>query len=362
MTQTKRAMQVSDLINMRLYTQGLDHPAFSNPAEVVRFFGAVQAQDYPAALWAIGLRLPGMTCADIERAIAEKRITRQYPMRGTVHFVTAEDIRWIQALIGPRSRGLINNAARNNGLNLDEAAFLKANDVLAKALQGGRQMTRKELYAALEQAGLASKGLSPLLLLQRAIVDGVLCYATMRGKQHTLALQDEWLPYFPVLERDAALAELARRYFASHGPATDRDFAWWSSLTLTEARSALAMVRDELSSAEVEGQTYWFSPAVPTDLSLDPSVLLLPNYDEYTVAYKDRSAVIEPQYMEISFHALSPTLLVDGRVVGTWKRVINKDTIAVTLSPFKPAALDMDKLNQVLKRFGEFWGNEVILG
>jgi hypothetical protein len=347
---------VPTIIPQRLYQQGLTHQAFQTPDEVVRWFGAVQAQDFRASMWALGLRLPGLKEPDIEQAINDKAIVRLWPMRGTVHYVTAEDARWLQGLLAPRTRQTITNVARYNQLELDEATFAKSNDVFVKALQGGKHLTRPELASALQAAGFQPKDARFMLMLQRAVTDGLLCFGVRRGKQSTMTLIDEWLPPVKPLARDEALATLARRYFTSHGPATLQDFVWWTSLNTADARAALDMVKSELAEEVIDGKTYWLAPSIPTVKMVSPTVHLLPLYDEYMVAYRDRSAALDPAYHKLAGNGIfRPPIAIDGQIVGAWNRTFKKGTVALDIYPYRPfSAAEVDAIAAAAQRYGAF--------
>ena len=322
-----------DIAHKRLHNQHIALADFEKPVDVVRWMGAVQAQDYPGALWAIGLRMRNAVASDIEQAIADGVIVRTHPMRGTWHFVAAEDVRWLLALMAPGR--FASNALWYRRLELDEATFAKSNAIFAQMLQGGKQLTRKELAAALKQASISTEGLRLTFLLHRAELEAIICSGARRGKQITFALLDEVVPSSRMLKRDEALAELAQRYFTSHGPATLQDFMWWSGLAAADARAGLEMVKSQFIQETIDGKTYWLSPSTPTTKVASPTVYLLPPYDEYTVAYKDRSAVVDPAYIQqIGYAIFGPTIAIDGQILGTWKREFKKDRIAITTSTF----------------------------
>lgn len=327
-------LQNLDIAQQRLANQHLVGNPFKTAPEVVAWLGAVQAQEYPWAKWALGQRTTGLTDAAIEQAFAEGSLLRTHVMRPTWHFVTPEDIRWLLALTAPRVNTAVASYYRK--LELDEATFARSNAVLAKALEGGKQLTRPELAAILQQAGIATADLLRFShLMLRAELDGVVCSGALRGKQHTYALLDERAPQARTLERDEALAELARRYFTSHGPATVADFGWWSGLTMADARAGLEMAKPHLLQEVSEGQVYWLPFSSPPVNVTPPVAHLLPAFDEYTVAYKDRRAILDPAYPpQAKTDILNPAIAVAGKIVGTWKRTFKKDTVVLTLSPF----------------------------
>jgi len=351
-----------DIINRRLNNQNLVGTALEKPEEVVARLGAVQAQEYAWAKWALGQRATGLTDAAVERAFNEGAILRTHVMRPTWHFVTPADIRWLLALTGPR----VNVAMASNyrGLELDEATFTRSNAVLAKALQGGRQLTRPELAAILQQAGIATADLLRFShIMLRAELDAVVCSGVLRGKQHTYALLDERAPQAKTLERDEALAELTRRYFTSHGPATLADFGWWSGLTMADARAGLEMAKPHLVQEVIDGQTYWL-PSSPSPVNItSPTVHLLPAFDEYTVAYKDRQAVLDPAYPpQAKSDILNPAIAVDGKIVGTWKRTFKKEMVIIIPSLFTPLGpAEAQAVAEAAQRYGAFLGLPVTL-
>jgi winged helix DNA-binding protein len=223
----------------RLHNQRLAATHLDTPAEVVRWLGAVQAQEYLGSLWAIGLRTRNATEAIVERAIADRSIVRTWPMRGTLHFVAAEDVRWMLELMTPRVvAAAAGRLARE--YELDRSAFGRSAEVVARALEGGGSLTREAMYRALEVARISTAGGRGLHITWRLAHDGLICFGPRQGKQQTFVLLDEWIPGAKRLAREEALCELARRYFTSHGPATTHDFAWWSGLLLSDAAEALA--------------------------------------------------------------------------------------------------------------------------
>ncbi len=357
-------MTTKELLQRRLVNQRLapsEMSALASPAEAVRWFGAAQAQELPGALYAVALRLPDGAATEgaVERAIADRSIVRTWPMRGTIHFVPAEDAAWMLRLLARRTNQSAASIYRRVGLTAED--FARAGEALVSALRGGRVMARKDLYSALTTAGLATGGEQRgLHLLGYWAREGLICQGPRQGKQPTFTLLAEWVPNARQLDGDAALATLAHRYFTSHGPATERDFAWWSGLTLTEVRRGLGLAGDALARVMLDGMRYWegaTSPAVPTEASADAGVLLLPQYDEYTVAYRDRSALRHPAFPPDPFLMLGPVLVVDGQVVGTWKRAVAKDAVTLTVTHYAPlSAGQRAGLERAGQRYGRYLG------
>ncbi len=331
----------------------------------MNWLGAVQSQDYPAAKWALGLRAEGFTDADIEQAFTDGTILRTHVMRPTWHFVLPSDIRWLLALTAPRVNAGI--ASRHRMLELDDALFVKSNNLLAKALEGGKQLTRPELADVLQRGGIRADDTGRLThIIMRAELDAIICSGARQGRQFTYALLDERAPRTMPLERDEALAKLAGRYFASHGPATLQDFVWWSGLTMADARAGVKMVESELVNETIDGQTYWHSPSKVTAGNISQAVYLLPNFDEYGVGYRDRSAIFDAAHAEnldsrgniLFIHAL----VIGGQVAGIWKRTHKQDGVIVEVSPFAPLDNAIhDTLAGAAERYGRFVGLPVTL-
>ena len=349
-----------DIARQRLRQQAIADPRFAAPADVVRWFGAMQAQDYRGALWAVGLRMRHATESMVEAAIVDRSIVRTWPMRGTLHFVAAEDVRWMQALLAPRVIAR-DNARIERDFGLDAATLRRCRRIVDKALADGAPMTRSALYAALDAGGIASAGQRGLHVTGRLAHEGVLCLGPRAGKQPTFVLLDAWLPATPHKPRDEALAELARRYFGSHGPATAHDFAWWSGLTVKDAQAGIALAQSHLARDDSDGTTHWRSCDALQPAAAD-SVHLLPPFDEYLVAYKNRSAAIDPAHgrQVIGINGLvNASIVVDGRVVGTWKRSINQDSVTITPELLMPRPIKrggMMAIKREARRYGVFLG------
>jgi len=338
--------------------------AFEKPSEVVGWLGAVQAQDYGAAKWAVGLRLQCATDGVIEQACASGAILRTHVMRPTWHFVLPADIRWLLALTAPRVHAL--NAYAYRKLELDDATCKRCNAVLAKALEGGKQLTRPELMSMLQQAGIAADDLlRGTHIMMHAELDGIICSGARRGKQFTYALLDELVPQTGTFNRDEALTELTRRYFTSHGPATMQDFVWWSGLTVADAKRGLQMVTAQFLHEVVDGQTYWFSASMPLTKDAAQTAYLLPNYDEYTVGYTDRSAVIDASHtskLDPRGGVLNNTIVMNGQVIGSWKRIIKKDSIEIVPKLFSTLNEgETRSLAEAAQRYGVFLGRTVTI-
>ena len=341
----------------RLDRQLISRRRFAAAADVVAWFGAMQAQDYLAAQWALGLRTPRATEATIEAAIASGRVIRTHLFRGTWQYVAREDVRWTLGLVG--ARVIASQASRYRELDLDARTLRRCGELFAKALVGGQQLTRREMGAVLARGRIPAVSRRLSHVLAHAELGGVICSGGRRGKQPTFALLDEIAPNAHVRKREEALAELALRYFQSRGPATMRDFTWWTGFTLGDAREALDLAKVKLVSERVDGETYWLVDGKMVSRP-SPSAHLLPAFDEYLVGYRDRSALIDPQYLRLvnaGGGMLNPAAVIDGRVVGTWKRTLGKQAVAITVRPFRGLrGPERDAIIAAAERYAAFLG------
>ena len=354
-----------EIAHRRLQTQHLAGAPLQKPEDVVRWLGAVQSQDYPAAQWALGLRLDGGRDIDVDRAFAEGAILRTHVLRPTWHFVLPDDIRWLLALTAPRVHAF--SAYYFRKLELDDALLARSNAILRKALEGGKQLTRPELGAILEREGINTQdGVRLGYIIIHAELDAVICSGAKRGKQHTYALLDERAPNARVLPQDEALAEITLRYFTGHGPATMKDFMWWSSLTGSDAKAGLDMVKSRLIEEVIGSQTYWFAAKTSSLREASPTAYLLPNFDEYAVGYAGRDALYPGDLAETlasqPMVVLGNTVVIDGQIRGSWKRTFTKGTVAVSIQPFdKFTETENEAVAAAAERYGEFLGMPVAL-
>lgn len=339
----------------RLSQQRLTQNPFETPAEVVRWLGAVQAQEYLDTKWSLAMRLAGATDDVVERAFTEGAILRTHAMRPTWHFVAPEDIRWLQALTGPRVHQQSGSVYRQNGL--DEALRQRCAGIMAEALAGHRYLTRAELRAALVAAGIEASGQRLAYIVMHAELEAVICSGPRRGKQFTYALLEERVPPAPALAREEALVELTRRFFTSHGPATEHDMSWWSGLTLADVRLGLELAGPEMVYEEDDGKRYWFSAAHPPVAAPTGDAFLLPTYDEFLLGYAaaDRGRVAGMVNLdELQFFS---TIVVGGQVKGTWRRTFEKGTVNVEVAPLQPfSASEKQAIVAAAERYAAFLG------
>ncbi len=317
-------MNPAEIARARLAAHHIAGRRFTTAKEVVGWMGAMQAQDYAMCLWAVGIRLPGSTVTDIEKALDAGEILRTHLLRPTWHLVSADDIAWMLALTAPHIKARL--AARHQGLGLTPEVLSRSYTILERALQGERYATRQALIASFEQAGMPNDDNRASHLLMSAELEGLICSGPTQSGRPSYALLAERVPQAKTMTREEALAALAGRYFSSHGPAAYRDFAWWSGLPAANSRLALELAKDSLVSETIEAQTYWWHPAAVTDSGED-SLHLLPAFDEYIIGYQDRSAVLPDDAFKraVSSNGVFwPVVLVDGQVKGVWKRTVEE--------------------------------------
>ena len=341
---------------LRLQHQHITQPHLTQPEQVVAWLGGLQGQDYPGAKWSIALRMPSATEADVVQTFDSGKLVRTWPMRGTLHVVAAADLRWMLMLTSPKN--LASSASRRRALELDDTTLARCREVFTQALQGGKHLSREGMYAALAQANISIDGQRGNHILWNCALHGLICLSTSNDKEQNFALVDEWIAPTPPKTRDEALAELAARYFLSRGPATLQDFIWWSGLSAAEARSGLAAIQSQLVAETVGKLTYWL-PADSHTPKEAPSAFALPGFDEYLLGYKDRSAVLDAAHAEQvcpgGNGVFAATIVIDGRVVGTWKRVFQKTGIAISATPFTHLSpTDTQRFAAAVQRYGAF--------
>jgi hypothetical protein len=348
-------------VNGRLDVQQISRHDFEAPGQLVSWLVAVQAQDYAAAKWALGLRLAGgATETSVERALSDGSILRTHALRWTWQFVAPADIRWLIDLVTPRL--IARYGKRHRDLDLDEATFRKSNAVIEKALGDGSHLTRHELAARLSKARISPAGQRLAHILARAELEGLVCSGARRGKQSTNALLDLRVPKGKRrLAHDEALAELAERYFRSRGPATAGDFAWWSGLAPSDVRRGVEAARSRLISETIDGTIHFRGDGRPRSAA-GKAAYLLPAFDEYLVAYRDRDSVLDSNHakrVNAGGGMLGPCVVIGGRVVGTWRRVLARTTVAVDVQLFeKPTAVSKQSIRAAADAYAAFLGLE----
>lgn len=348
-------MPPHDIAGPRLHYQHLLKPACRSAREVVSWFGAVQSQDYDGARWAIGMRAPTLSAADVDAAFDRGDILRTHVMRPTWHFVAPDALRALLLLTGPRVQAF--NASYYRKQGLDSAEIARAYKVITRQLRGGQMKTRAELSIALADAGIEAQGIRLAFVVMSAELDALICSGPRRGRQFTYALLDERVPPGGRLTRDEALKTLATRYFTSHGPATLRDFAWWSGLTMKDGREGVEMAGTALVGRTLDGRAHWQGTAPgPRRPASASSLYLLPNYDECMIAYRDRG---EPSAASrlASVGAYPHQILLDGQWGGGWRRTRRSGSLHIEVKPFvRLARPHREALDAQIARYSAFHG------
>jgi hypothetical protein len=341
-----------ELVQWRLRAQRLITPPFQTSQETVRWFGAVQAQDYGGAKWAVAQRTVGATNRSLDADFQDGAFLRTHVMRPTWHFVAPEDIRWLLRLTGPRVHAA--NASLYRKLELDGALFRRAHKLLRKSLADGNHQTRAEISVMLKQNAIDVTGIRLAYLLIHAELEGLICSGGLSGKQFTYALLDERVRGADRFNHDEALRELTLRFFTSHGPATARDYSWWSGLTVSSVKLGMESAKSRLRREVIDGKTYWMGTEPPAALSKIPTVHLLPNYDEFLVAYKDREPSMSHPAMPIS--ALMGNIIVGrGKIVGGWRRTLTRRSAEVNLNcPSKFSSTERRSIESAAKAYSRF--------
>jgi len=351
-------MNASDILQIRLNSQMLLPGTSRSVHDVVSRMGAMQAQDYPSMKWAIGSRALGSTEQEVEAALDSGELLRTHVLRPTWHVVSPEDIRWMLELTAPRIRDKMK--PRDAQLGLTPAIINQSKTILIKAMQDGTHKTKEELNVLWNQASIPTTEYRDAHLLMHAELDGLVCSGTSVGKFRTYALLEERAPIKQTITRDEALANLAIRYFTGHCPATLQDFIWWSGLTVGDAKQALASVQSEFHAETVGTQTFLF-PNDRTDFNMEKGIVhLLPAFDEFIIAYQDRTAALVPeQFQKIvsSNGVFRPALLLDGKVVGVWKRASKRDKLDIEITTFEVLKPMIDsKIREAFLQYGRFHG------
>ena len=354
---------MNEIAFLRLASQQLVGTKYTTPKEIVSWMGAMQAQDFLMARWAIGARVIGTTDLDVLTTLDEAKIIRTHLLRPTWHFVAAEDVYWLLELTAPQIR--TSQKARERQLELTEEIYTKSNSVIENSLKDVDYLTREQLLDAIQRTGIAIDQNRSAHLLMRAEVDQVLCNGPIKSGKLTYALLARRVPKAKRLTKEEALAKLAQRYFFSRCPATQQDFAWWSGLPAGDVRQAMELTKVDFHPEKIQGHTYW----IPNNLSIHNqrrlNAHLLPPFDEFIVSYTGRSAAIPPELethmKEISDRGVfRPIIVINGQVAGIWKRTIKKDRIIIELQPFKQLNRSTQKfLIAAAERYASFLDKSV---
>lgn len=356
-------MNKSNISKLRLINQQIAAPQFTSAKGLVGWMGAMQAQDFPMSKWAVGLRLPHSTESEVEAAFNRGDILRTHVMRPTWHMVSADDIYWMIELTAPQIKS--QSKSRNRDLGLTDEVLSASRKALEKALQGNRALTRDEISDHLNQSGITTEGQRIYHILMEAEIEGLICSGPVIGKNQTYMLLEERVPKKHLFSKEEALALLARKYFSSHGPATLADFVWWSGLRISDARKAIEINQSTLLSAEIDQETYWFTEPLADVSFAHDSVYLLPAFDEYLIAYQNRSAAIAIHHRTkaISNNGIfRPIVVVNGQISGLWKRSFTKNSVVIELDHFRPHnKKEVQLIEKASEKYGYFSARNAVL-
>ena len=352
----------ADLFRFRQAAHALTSP-LDSPLAVAERLLAVQAQDFAAACWALGVRAANATQTDVDSSLERGEIVRSWPMRGTLHFVPARELRWMLQVTTPRM--IAGLARRHRQLELEDEDFAQARDLVVEALAVGGSLGRTELMELWERNGIRTTGQRGYHLIYYLAQTGVICWGPPHRSQQSLVLLDEWAPGQRRLDGDEALAEFLVRYLAGHGPATLKDYVWWTKGTLAGAKTGLAIIRDRVTSFDLDGATYWMTTELADSAgSLTPrarSLHVLPGFDEYLLGYQDRTAVLAPEFADRVVPGANgifkPLIVSKGRIAGTWRRAANGTRVAIESQPFTPLSLtEQSGFATGVRAYGRFLG------
>lgn len=341
-------MKAEDIARLRLRSQGLAAAPFASPADVVRWLGAVQSQEYELARWSVAQRCASPSHDVLDQALSDGTILRTHVLRPTWHFVHRDDIRWLLDLSAPRL--LAATVHRHRQLELDGGTLARSIALMAAALDASGALTRKELAAVLEREGVATTGQRLAHILMHAEMLGLVCSGAPRGRQQTYALLEDRAADSAWLPRDEALYELTVRYFRSRGPATTVDFRWWSGLVMSDVKRGLALAGAELEATDIQGRRYYHG-AFPTDSPHTSSTAqLIQEFDEYLVGYTESRGMCDTARVLGPAATLTRAVLVDGQVAGRWRRAGRRSGSGIEIEPLRAlTAMEQRAVKQAVR-------------
>lgn len=323
--------------HIRVASQQLEHPQFETPKELISWMGAIQAQEYEMAKWAIGVRLRSSTLEKVNESLRKGEILRTHVMRPTWHFVAAEDIRWMLMLSSERIKAAVMSYAKGHFGQIEQSLFTRCLDRIGKILEGHKSLTKQEITVELEKSGILPTTNHANLFLTWGELEGIVCNGIDKGRKTTYALLDERVPPARELCREEALARLASRYFQSHSPAQLQDFVWWSGLTATECKLAINLIQEELMAETSGSRKYFIHQSWKGKHKSEPILRFLPSFDEYLISYKNRTDVLPLEHHPRAFNRFGtfyPVILYDGKIIGNWSRSVKKNTTQIEMSFF----------------------------
>ena len=354
---------LKEIAKHRLSSQQIVATKFITAQDIVNWMGAMQAQDFAMAKLAVGIRVPNSTEETIDTALNKGEILRTHLLRPTWHFVSADDIYWLLELTASQIK--IKLRSSDNRLNLSEKIFTKSNAIIEKAFEFQKEFTREELKTKLKEASIPTDENRLSHLLLHAELDGIICSGSVTENRQSYVILSERIPKKKIFTRDEALAELAKKYFPSRSPATLQDFIWWSGLSTTAARQALESVKSYFVSEKINSEIYWFIDSVVLPPKKEITINLLPSFDEYIISYKDRTAVLPPEHFHRTVTANGifwPVILLNGQVIGKWKRMSKKDKVFIEIELFQPQNKTARRqIERAANEIGEFLNKETVI-
>jgi hypothetical protein len=356
-------MTLKDLAVLRISNQHLAGTKFKTARELVGWMGAMQAQDYDMARWAIGCRLVHSTDKLIQKAIDKGEIIRTHLLRPTWHFVSSEDIYWMLELTAPRIRSSLQSITKS--LELTDSIFKKSNAIIQRALTEDTAIPREELVARLQAAKINTDSYRSMHLLLHAELTGLICSGPSKGGRRTHALLEQRVQRPKAMSRDDALKKLALKYFSSHGPATAQDFMWWSGLSALDVRNALEMIQAHFISETIGKEVYWFKNSSFPMKDDKRSIYLLPAFDEFIISYRSRGVSLLAAHSPraISSNGIfRPTIVLDGQVIGLWKKTRKKEVVLIETELFKPLNQKVySQIEQAVELLSQFTEKQTLL-
>ena len=349
------------ITHIRVASQQLEQSRFESPKELVSWMGAIQAQEYEMAKWAIGIRLRSSSLETVNEALYKGDILRTHVMRPTWHFVAAEDIRWMLMLSSERIKAAVMSYAKGHFGKIEKTLFTRCLDQIGKILEGYKSLTKQEIAEHFCCSGILVEADNHRMtrFMVRAEQEGIVCSGEDKGGKYTYALLEERVPPVPEITKDEALARLARSYFRSHAPAVLQDFIWWSGLPVSEAKQAIYLIESELTAEQWNGQTWYVHEACRTRGKVSGRLHLLPSYDEYLLGYKDRTDVLPKEHYPKAFTnngLFYPVILHEGQVIGNWSKSAKKGSASIECSWFRSNdCVDETVLNQEKDKYMRFW-------
>lgn len=338
-------MTATEILRIRLYNQLLSGNGMKEPHQIVSHMGAMQSQAFDMARWAIGARLEGSTDRMIEEAINEAKIIRTHVLRPTWHFVAAEDVHWMLELSLPRQWPVYTSYAKMLGIDPD--VFPRIWPSVERALRDHNHLTRQELTDRLVAEGFPVDVHLVQCALSFGELEGLICNGKITGKKQTFCLLQERVPKRPHYSKEESLEKLARKYFTSHAPATIHDFSWWSGLPASEAKKAFELIKDDFISENINGKVFRMKSHVEVPAHSAHSALLLPQFDEMVVSYKDRAEMITDEHygkVMTKNGLFSPTIMLNGEIIGSWRKAQKKGKPEVELTFFEKTAKKTEDL------------------